>query len=342
MNREEALNLHREALVIDSHNDSIVAHIRRGNLGLGGEWGPERAGRAGVVAYLRQYLYPFGEGIQLDIPRMRAGGIDAAFFAVDTTRPWGNHLLYAMDALGYLVREVEEHPADLRIARRAEDLIQAKREGKLALLLAIENSNALEQSPHVLPLLYQLGVRTMTLTHSDRAWAGDGCEVENGGGLTRFGRTVVAQMNELGMLVDVSHLNERGFWDVLDCSEAPVIASHSCCRSLCDHPRNLSDEQLRALAEKGGVVGLTFVPSFVDARAPSLERLLDHLDHAMQVAGIDSVGLGSDFDGGGDLLPDAAAYPEITLGLAGRGYPPEALRKILGENHLRLLRQVIG
>lgn len=342
MTPEETLTLHRDALVIDSHNDSIVAHIRRGNLGLGGEQGAERAGRAGVVAYLRQYLSPLGEGIQLDIPRMRAGGLDAAFFAVDTTRPWGNHLLYAMDALGYLIREVEEHPADLRIARRAADIARAKAEGKLAVLLAIENSNALEQSPHVLPLLYQLGVRTLTLTHSDRAWAGDGCEVENGGGLTRFGKMVVAQMNELGMLVDVSHLNERGFWDVVSCSEAPLIASHSCCRSLCDHPRNLSDEQLQALAEKGGVVGLTFVPSFVDAHTPSLERFLDHLDHAVQVGGIDSVGLGSDFDGGGDLLPDATAYPEITLGLAERGYPAEAIRKVLGENHLRLLRRTIG
>jgi membrane dipeptidase len=342
MTREETLALHREALVVDSHNDSIVAHIRRGNLGLAGERGPERAYRAGVVAHLRQYLHPLGEGIQLDIPRMRQGGIDAGFFAVDTTRPWGNHLLYAMDALGYLIREVEEHPADLLIARRAADLIQAKGESKLAVVLAIENSNALEQSPHVLPLLYQIGVRTMTLTHSDRAWAGDGCEVENGGGLTSFGKKVVAQMNELGMLVDVSHLNERGFWDVLACCQAPLIASHSCCRHLCDHPRNLSDEQLRALAEKGGVVGLTFVPSFVDARAPSLARFLDHLDHAVQVAGIDSVGLGSDFDGGGDLLPDAAVYPEITVGLAERGYTPEAIRKILGQNHLRLLQRTIG
>jgi membrane dipeptidase len=342
MTPEEALALHREALVIDSHNDSIVAHIRRGNLGLGGERGPERASRAGAVAYLRQYLYPLGEGIQLNIPKMREGGLDAAFFAVDTTRPWGNHLLYAMDALGYFVQEVEEHAADLLIARRAGDIVQAKSQGKLAAILAIENSNALEQSPHVLPLLYQLGVRTLTLTHSDRAWAGDGCEVENGGGLTAFGKRVVAQMDELGMLVDVSHLNERGFWDVVECSQAPFIASHSCCRSLCDHPRNLGDEQLRALAEKGGVVALTFVPVFVEARTPSLERFLDHLDHAVQVAGIGCVGLGSDFDGGGDLLPDAAAYPQITAGMAGRGYSAEAIRKVLGENHLRLLRQVIG
>jgi membrane dipeptidase len=342
MNASQALELHQQTTVIDSHNDSIVAHIRRGNVGLAGESGPERLGRAGVVAYLRQYLHPLGEGLQLNLPKMRQGGLDAAFFAVDCTRPWGNHLLYAMDALGYFLGEVEEHSTEIAIARCAADLVRAKAEGKLAAVLAIENSNALEQSPHVLPLLHRLGVRAMTLTHSCRAWAGDGCEVEGGGGLTGFGRLLVEQMNDLGVLIDVSHLNERGFWDAVERSRAPLLASHSNCRALCDHPRNLADDQLKALAQKGGVVGITFVPSFIHAQQPTLERLLDHVDHAVQVAGIDHVGLGSDFDGGGDLLPDAAAYPQITQGLAARGYAAQALRQVLGENHLRLLRQVIG
>ena len=342
MNPAEILQLHRKIPIVDAHNDSIIAHIRRGNLGLAGEQGIERRSRTGVVAYLRQYLYPLGEGIQLDIPRMRAGGLDAAFFAVDATRPWGNHLLYAMDALGYFVREVEEHPDDIVIARRAADIARAKEEGKLAAVLAIENSDALEQSPHVLPLLHQLGLRAMTLTHSARSWAGDGCEVENGGGLTAFGQTVVAQMNELGVLVDISHINERGFWDVVECSQAPLLASHSCCRALCDHPRNLRDDQLSALGEKGGVVSITFVPSFIDAQTPSRQRLLDHVDHAVQIAGIDHVGFGSDFDGGGDLLEDAAAYPGLTEGLAARGYSSAEIAGIMGGNLLRLLQTTIG
>jgi len=342
MNPIVARSLHQEILAIDAHNDSIVAHIRRGHVGLAGEHGPERRARSSVVAYLRQYIHPLGEGIQLDIPRMRAGCLDAAFFAVDATRPRGSHLVYAMDALGYFTREVEDHAGDILVARRAADIVQAREEGKLAAILAIENSNVLEQSSNVLPLLRRIGVRSITLTHSDRAWAGDGCEVENGGGLTSFGREIVAQMNDLGMLVDVSHINERGFWDVLERTHVPVLASHSCCRALCDHPRNLNDDLLRALGENGGVVALTFVPVFVDAQAPSLERLLDHVEHAVKVAGIDHVGFGSDFDGGGTLLEDVSAYPALTEGLIRRRYSAEDIARIMGGNHLRLLQATIG
>jgi membrane dipeptidase len=337
-----ALDLHQRILTIDAHNDSIVAYIRRGNIGLGGETGPGRRSKAGAIAFLRQYIYPLDEGIQVDIPKMRQGGLDAGFFAIDATRPRGNHLLYAMDGLGYFLREVEEHGDDIVVARKAADIVRAKKEGKLAALLAIENSNALEQSLNVLPLLYKLGLRVMTLTHSCRAWAGDGCEVEGGGGLTGFGRDLVTLMNELGMLVDISHLNEPGFWDAVEHSRAPLVASHSCCRALCDHPRNLKDDQLKALGEKGGVVSLTFVPFFVDDENPSLDRFLDHVDHAVQHAGIDHVGLGSDFDGGGTLLDDATAYPSITAGLVNRGYSAADTAAIMGGNLLRLLEETIG
>lgn len=149
-------------------------------------------------------------------------------------------------------------------------------------------------------------------------------------------------MGELGMLLDVSHVNERGFRDVLECATAPVVASHSCCRALCDHPRNLTDEQLRALGEAGGVVGITFVPDFIDADAPDMGRLVDHVLHAVDQAGEEAVGLGSDFDGGGDLLAHAGTYPEITAELLERGAGEAAVRAILGLNHLRLLRQVVG
>ena len=343
MDEEAARELHRRAVVIDSHNDSTVAYIRRGNLGLNGESGTEDSRRPGVVAHLRQYTYPLGEGIQLDIPRLRAGGVDAAFFSVDCTRAWSNHLLYTMDALGYLTRQIEENADAMIVARRAADIRRAREEGKVAGILAVENSNALEQSPHVLRLLWQIGVRSMTITHSTRTWAADGCEVVGGGGLTGFGRELVAEMDELGLVIDVSHLNEVGFWDVVKASSSPLIASHSCCRRLCDHPRNLSDDQLKALGERGGVAAMTFVPSFISADGPAtLDQLLDHIEHAVKVAGIDSVGLGSDFDGGGDLLEDASRYPEITVGLARRGYGEEELAKILGLNHLRVLEAVIG
>ena len=340
MDEQTARRLHAEALVIDSHNDSIVALIRRG-LSLGGVPHDDFHQREGAVAYLRQYQPP-GDGVQLDLPKAREGGLDAAFFAVDCTRPWGNHLLYCMDALGYFLREVEEHGEGIAVARCAADVERARAEGRLAAILAVENSDALERSPHVLPLLYQLGVRAMTLTHSTRSWAGDGCEVAGGGGLTNVGRQLLAQMNELGVVVDVSHLNEPGFWDVVKMAEVPFMATHSCCRALCDHPRNLRDEQLRALAEKGGVVAITFVPDFIDPHNPTFDRLLDHIEHAVAVAGVDHVGLGSDFDGGGLLLADATCLPDIAVGLALRGYADADIRKILGANQLRFLQQVIG
>ena len=340
MDPTAARRLHQDSLVIDSHNDSIVGLIRRG-MSLDGTQRTDFHQRDGAVAYLRQYQSP-DDGVQLDLPKAREGGLDAAFFAVDCTRPWGNHLLYCMDALGYFLQEVEEHSEGIAVARCAADVERARAEGRLAAILAVENSDALEKSPHVLPLLYQLGVRAMTLTHSTRSWAGDGCEVEGGGGLTGFGRQLLAQMNELGVVVDVSHLNEPGFWDVAQAAQAPFMATHSCCRALCDHPRNLRDEQLRALAEKGGVVAITFVPDFIDAHNPTFDGLLDHIEHAVAVAGIDHVGLGSDFDGGGLLLEDATCLPDIAVGLAKRGYEEVDIRKILGANQLRFLQQVIG
>ena len=342
MDEQAARGLHEEALVVDAHNDSIIALIRGGNLDLYGQQRPDYPDHEGAVAYLRQYLRPLGQANQLDIPKMRQGGLNAAFFAVDCTRPWGNHLLYLMDALGYFIEEMERCNGDILIARAAADIEQAQRENKLAAVLAVENSDALEKSLHVLPLLHQLGVRAMTLTHSTRSWAGDGCEVEGGSGLTGFGRRLLERLNALGIVVDLSHLNERGFWDVVKMSDIPFMATHSCCRALCDHPRNLHDEQLAALAEKGGVVGITFVPFFIAVQNPTLSDLLDHLDHAVSVAGIDHVGLGSDFDGGGDLVADATQLPEITVGLAARGYSEIDIRKILGGNQLRLLKQVIG
>jgi membrane dipeptidase len=146
-------------------------------------------------------------------------------------------------------------------------------------------------------------------------------------------------MNALGILVDISHVSERGFWDVMAVTSKPVIASHSSCRRLCDHPRNLNDAQLQAIRDNGGVVGITFVPSFIDPERPTLERLLDHFEHALAVAGPQHVGLGSDFDGGGTVLRDAAELPRITQGLLDRGHAPQEIRGVLGENLLRALEQ---
>ena len=338
----DAGQVHRRALVLDSHNDSAVGHIRRGNIGLGGERCGENRGRSGAIGHLREQTDPATSPLQLDIPRMRQGGIDAAYFAVDVTRAWGNHLLYALDGLAWLKREICGHGGDIEVALSAGAVTAARERGRIAAVLAVENSDALQRSLNIIDSLYDVGVRTMTLTHSTRSYAGDGCEVVAGGGLTGFGREVVAAMNQRGMLIDVSHLNDAGFRDILELSSDPVIASHSCCRRLCGHPRNLTDDQLRALGEKGGVVGLTFVPRFLADENPGLSDLLDHIEHAVSVAGPGAVGLGSDFDGGGTLLESAADFPRITAGLVERGFEEEALTGILGGNHLRLLAAVIG
>lgn len=344
--------LHRSALVIDTHNDAIVSHIRRGHRSFSeGESGHlEHLG--GTVHLLRGPLEAdaYAWNGQVTFPKLRAGGVDAAFFAVDVTRAWKNHLAYALDALGFFLADADAYPDEVAIARSAGDIPAAREAGRLAAVLVVENSDALEGSLNVLRVLYEVGVRSITLTHNPSSWAAAGnAEARCGGGLTRFGVQLVREMNRLGMLVDVSHIAERGFYDVLETSSRPVIASHSCCAALCPHPRNLSDAQLRALAEQGGVVAPTFVPSFIDPdwrdehwpRVPALERFLDHVRHAVEVAGVDHVAIGSDFDGGGTVLKDAAEYPSITAGLLARGFEPEAVRKILGENVLRLLERTL-
>ncbi len=346
---ERILELHKQALVIDSHNDAIVAHIRRGNVSIADENVQNPMDPVGTIAYLRGRVPPEEEaiGIQLNIPKMRQGGIDAAFFAVDVTRAWKNHLAYALDAFGWFNEEVTANADDLCIARKASDILEAKASGKLAAILVIENSEAVERSLNILRSLYLLGVRSIGLTHNLNTWVSTGNDEEDmGGGLTRFGMALVKEMNRLGMLVDVSHISERGFWDVLEISDSPVIASHSNCKTLCRHSRNLSNEQLKALSVNGGVVGITFVPGFLTIdgwqKMPPLAQLLNHIAYAIDIAGIDHVGIGSDFDGGGDLLKDASEFIKIAEGLSERGYSDADIRKVLGENHLRVFEAACG
>lgn len=329
-------------IVIDSHNDSIVEHLIRGGLPFNPALPPRDMSRPGIVRLLRDSV-PESEPIQLNVPKMKKGGIDAAFFAIDITRAHNSHLAYALDGYGFFEEERLRDPQGIILATCTQDLLDAKDSGRPAAILVLENSDGLEGSLHVLTMMYRMGLRVIGLTHNPRSIAADGVGEEGtGGGLTAFGKQLVKAMNRLGMLVDVSHLSEAGFWDVLKTSSHPVIASHSCCRTLCDHPRNLRDEQLKALADMGGVVGITFVPFFVDADNPTFQRLIDHIDHAVNVAGIDHVGIGSDFDGGGTLLHDATEFPRIATALQQRGYKAQDVQKIMGGNHFRLLADVCG
>src|SRR5512137_2671866 len=337
--------LHRQALVIDSHNDTIVAHIRRGNYSLevGAAGAAERS--SGVIAFLRgpEEPRPGADHIQINFPKMREAGIDAGFFAIDVTLALKNQLGYALDALGYLQNDLDQSQAPAVIVRRTGDLLDAKAAGKVGIVLAIEHADCTERSLHVLRMLYELGVRSIGFTHNVSSCAADGClEPRHGVGLTHFGRDLVREMNRLGMLIDLAHISPAGFFDALEITAKPVIFSHGNAKTLCDHPRTLADDQLKALSENRGVIGLSYVPFFVDEKAPTLERLLDHVDHVASLVGIETVGLGSDFDGGGTLLKDATEVPRIVEGLIRRGYSESDIRKVLGENTLRVLKDTIG
>jgi len=234
----DAVALHRDALVVDAHADILCdVHVRR---------------RAGETAVLRRR----------HLPRLRAGGFGAIVFAVYLT-PYlpESALRESLLIIDDLRQEIAESEDGIYPARAARDLEPDVRRGRLAALLSLEGAEPRGTDLGILRLMYDLGLRALGLTWFRRTMVADGTgEEEAGGGLTRFGRAVVRECNRLGILVDVSHLSERGFWDVMRVAEGPVIASHSNARALCDHPRNLRDEQLRALAATGGVVGLTPVP----------------------------------------------------------------------------------
>ncbi|MFO7698223.1 MAG: membrane dipeptidase [Anaerolineae bacterium] len=340
----DAGELLRRTLVIDLHNDTLVAHMRQRNASVaqpGVYYGAERNGIVtGPYGNLRPG--PF-EPLQIDLPGMRGVGLDAGFFAVDVTQAHNNHLAYAMDALGFLLNDLAQHAPEATIVRQAEDLRRAQALGEPALLLHIEHADVTEKSLNVLQALYAMGVRSLGFTHNVSSCAADGCgEAREGVGLTDFGVRLVREMNRLGMVVDLAHVSPGAFYHALEVSERPVLFSHGNARALCDHPRNLTDDQLRALSAQGGVIGLSFVPYFVDAERPTLERLLDHFEHIVDVGGIGCVGVGSDFDGGGTLVRDISALTDVVQGLMARGYDEPSLAKILGGNALRVIEATLG
>ena len=326
----------------------------------------------------------------IDVPRMQEGGLTAAFFSIWVDARYaaanGGAFRRALDLIGAVRALADTNPL-VELATTADEVRAAAARGHVAALMGVEGGHAIENSLAKLDSLYRLGARYMTLTwNNGNDWAGSSTDAARQGGLTAFGRRVVRRMNELGMLVDVSHVSDATFWDVLATTTRPVIASHSSCRALAHHPRNLSDDQLRAIAKNGGVVGINFYPVFLDepfrheyealrhrlkpetdairARyrgrpgesafevdklvgeraesldVPTIDRLLDHIDHAVQVMGIDHVGLGSDFDGISVLprpMKDVTSLPDFVRALEARGYSSGDVAKILGENFLRVL-----
>jgi membrane dipeptidase len=297
----------------------------------------------------RRRLADKDKGGQLDLPRMIEAGVSAQIFAIYVSKEYlpGGGARRALQFVDAFYREIEDNSDKLIFATTGSDVDEAREEGKIAALLSIEGGEALDGRIELLRIFYRLGVRLMTLTWSLRNELADGAfEERTGGGLTRFGVEVVEEMDRLGMVVDVSHLSEAGFWDVVEVSKRPIIASHSNSKSLCSHPRNLTDDQAKAIAKKGGVIGVNFAGYFLGEGRRSLTGVIDHIDHLCTVVSPEHVGLGSDFDGLPfeqlpDELKDVSGLPKIAEGLAARGYSEQVIKGIMGENLLRTIRSVI-
>jgi len=329
----------------------------------------------------------------IDIPRMREGGLGAIFLAVwvPGTVTGAEAVQRALRQIDAIHRQVELHSKDLAMAKSADDIRRARAAGQIAVLMAIEGGHMMNHDLGVLREYASLGVSYMTLTHTRTTdWADSSTDKQAHNGLSDFGKKAIEEMNRLGMIVDVSHVSDKAFADVLETSEVPVLASHSSCRAICDTPRNLSDRMIEALARAGGVVQINFHMGFLSAefRAaekadPAIEKrieaeakkrcgenvacvllesdrmiralvaegklprvewtkIIDHVDHAVKVAGADHVGLGSDFDGAEMPygMEDASQLPRITEALLQKGYSESDIRKILGGNVLRLMQDV--
>ncbi|MFC4858575.1 dipeptidase [Actinophytocola glycyrrhizae] len=321
--------------------------------------------------------------LHTDLPRLRAGGVGVQFWSVYVPcRLSGDAAVTAVVQQAELVHTLAaRYPSQLRIAGTVAEARAAFADGRIASFLGAEGGHSINESLGVLRALYRLGVRYMTLTHNDNtSWADSATDVPVVGGLSDFGREVVREMNRIGMLVDLSHVAATTMRDALDVAEAPVIFSHSSCRAVADHPRNVPDDVLRRLPGNGGVCMVTFVPAFVspdlvewdrglqtamaaagakhadlderqeflktwDGPKPpkaGLDAVVAHVEHAREVAGIDHIGIGGDYDGVTELpvgLEDVSTYPVLFAALLDRGWTEEECAKLAGENVLRAMTE---
>jgi len=373
--QRKAARIHAKALTIDSHNDTPM--------------------------WFTDTTYNFAEDHRgkhprnrVDIPGMEAGGLDAAFFAVfvgqGKRNVKGNEkaLEQALGTFEAIDRNVELHANKVSKAISVSDVKHITKQGKRAIFIGVENGYPIGNDLQNIKKFYDRGARYITLCHTKNNDICDSStDTTEHKGVSEFGRAVIAEMNRLGMMIDVSHASDKSFYDAIQLSKTPVIASHSCARALCDNPRNLNDDMLRALAGNGGVIQMCILSSYVKTPLPDLQRdsaqaalrikyrdfkdlseeemnqarhewyaiddnypqelatvsdVADHIDHIVQVAGIQHVGIGTDFDGGGAVAgcEDASEMGNITLELIRRGYSSREIRLIWGKNLLRVMKNV--
>ena len=293
-------------------------------------------------------------GEHLDL--LEAGGVDCQIWAVYVEPVYHPIALRrALQMIDVFHEEALKLGDRIAVCLNHHEIVEAVGKGKHAAVLAVEGGEPLMGDPRMISVFHKLGVRSMGLTHFPRNRLADGsAEVSSDSGLSSFGVSVVEAMNDLDMVVDVSHINERGFWQVLELSKAPAIASHSNCKALCDHHRNLTDDQIRAIGDKGWTMGITYVAPFLEkvedptdfGSGSSVDRVLDHIDHAVTLIGSEHVGLGSDYLGAGPTkikgIEDISKTPNVTRGLVDRGYSDEDIENILGGSFLRVFKEVLG
>jgi len=344
---DRAARLHQQAIVVDTHIDTT-------QLLLGDGW-DFMARHAARTAGGRDE-----NASHVDYPRAREGGLDAAFFSIympgTVTGPEAvKRSLLLIDAVRRLA---EQHPGEIALATSAADVRAANKAGKFAALMGMEGGHMIDDNLSILRDYQRLGVRYLTLSHSvNTNWSDSSGDKPAHNGLTDFGKDVVRELNRLGVMVDISHVADKTFWDALEVSRAPLLASHSSCRAISGHPRNMTDDMIKALGAKGGVIMINYSTTFLSnelyeatqnnvpaAERPrvSWEKIVDHIDHAVKLVGATHVGLGSDFDGTTvpDGMDDVSKLPKITAALLQKGYSEQDVRNILGENILRLMEKV--
>ena len=353
--------------VFDSHVDTPSQLIRLRNLGIDNRYG------------------------HVDFPKLRRGGGGGSFFALYTPAEMEPDAAtrYALEMISAVYDCLDENPDYAALAFTPDDAVENSKNGLISVFMGMENGSPVQQSLPLLRTFYRLGVSYLTLTHNgDNAIADSAAEGTHWHGLSPFGRQVIAEMNELGMMVDLSHASDETFWDVLRVSSAPVVATHSCCRALCNHRRNLTDEMLMALGESGGYVGVNLYPAFLSDRflsdpadaslfdeaekveaafiedpadvsrvnawnemqdrletiwRPGVKEVVDHIDHAVEIAGIDHVGIGSDFDGisvAPKGLENVSLIGRVFEEMRRRGYAENEVEKVAGLNLLAVMRRI--
>ena len=373
-NIRKAKRIHEKVLTIDSHNDTPLRMVRPDF-----DWGERHDAKSSRS--------------KVDLVRMEEGGLDGAFFAIfvgqgpRTTEGYEKVKQRTMMIFDTLLNAINRYPDKVGLALTPDDAYRLEKEGKRVAFIGVENGYPVGKEIGMVQALYDRGARYITLVHTRNNDICDSSTDTLGfDGLSDFGSEVVAEMNRLGMMIDVSHASDASFYDILEITRSPIIASHSCARALCDNSRNLDDEMLRALAANGGVIQMCILSDYVKIPAPNPQRdsaraavrekfrgfedltdeemkqarkewygiedqfprelanvseVVDHIDHIVEVAGIDHVGIGTDFDGGGGVTGcyDVSEMGNITLELVERNYSEEDIRKIWGGNLMRVMNE---